>query len=169
MSENKVDNHVPTDTDASRLRLERRRDGQIWLLRDGHDDIAVRARPCFPWTHPGRYVTLRDADDKELILVHDLGELADDARRLVEEALAEVGFVLEITRVLSLQSEFEIRNWKVETRQGPFIFQTKLDDWPHELPDGGALIRDVAGNLFLIPDPHTLDAASRKLLWAFVD
>ncbi len=169
MSKNEPENRAPTDTDLSRLRLERRRDGQIWLLRDGHDDVAVRARPCFPWTHPGRYVSLRDADDSELILVHDLGELAADARRLVQEALVEVGFVLEITRVLSLESEFEIRNWKVETRQGPFTFQTKLDDWPHELPGGGALIRDVAGNLFLIPDPAALDAHSRKLLWAFVD
>jgi len=30
------------------------------------------------------------------------------------------------------------------------------------------VLRDVAGNLFLIPDPKTLDSQSRKLLWPFV-
>ena len=169
MSETKPENIASTDTDLSRLRLERRHDGQLWLLRDGQDGIAVHARPCFPWTHPGRYVSLRDPDDKELMLIHDLGQLPDDARRLVVEALAEVGFVLEITRVLSLQSEYEIRNWKVETRQGPATFQSKLDEWPHELSEGGLLIRDIADNLFVIPEPGALDAHSRKLLWAFVD
>jgi len=169
MSETKPEKKTPTDTDVSRLQLERRHDGQLWLLRDGHDGTAVRARPCFPWTHPGRYVSLRDSDDKELVLIHDLDESPDEARRLVVEALAEVGFVLEITRVLSLQNEFEIRNWKVETRQGPSTFQTKLDDWPHKLAEGGLLIRDVADNLFVIPEPGALDAHSRKLLWAFVD
>ena len=169
MSETKPENSTPTDTDLSSLRLERRDDGQLWLLRDGDDGTAVHARPCFPWTHPGRYVSLRDLDDKELMLIHDLGELPGEARRLVVEALAEVGFVLEITRVLSLQSEYEIRNWKVETRQGPFTVQTKLDDWPHKLPKGGLLIRDVADTLFVIPAPGALDAHSRKLLWVFVD
>ena len=65
-------------------------------------------------------------------------------------------------------TEIEIRNWQVETKQGPCTFQTKLDDWPHPLGDGTFVLRDVAGNLFLIPDPATLDARSRKLLWPFV-
>jgi len=169
MSETRTGNHTRPEPDSSRLNLERRSDGQIWAVRDDADAVAVKVRPCFPWTHTGGYVSLRDADDNELALVPDLGELDDDVRGLIEEALAEIGFVMEITHVESLESEFEIRNWKVETRQGPFTFQTKLDDWPHALDDGGLLIRDVAANLFLIPDPHALDAHSQKLLYPFVD
>jgi hypothetical protein len=37
------------------------------------------------------------------------------------------------------------------------------------LPKGGLLIRDVAGDLYRLPDPKTLDRKSRELLWAFVD
>ena len=168
MSEKRTEGPAPRNTDVSRLKLERRPDGQIWTWRDG-GDVVVQALPYFPWTYTGRYVSLRDADGKELVMIRELGELDEDVRRLVEEALAETGFVLEITRVESVQTEYEIRNWKVQTRQGPFTFQTKLDDWPHLLPDGGVLFRDVAGNLFRVRDPHALDAASRKLIWPFVD
>ena len=48
-------------------------------------------------------------------------------------------------------------------------FQTKLDDWPRELPGGGLLIGDVAGDLYQIANRDDLDEKSRKLLWAFAD
>jgi hypothetical protein len=37
------------------------------------------------------------------------------------------------------------------------------------MPGGGLLIRDVAGDLFFIADPRTLDRRSQKLLWAYID
>jgi hypothetical protein len=49
------------------------------------------------------------------------------------------------------------------------VFQTRLDDWPRELPGGDILIRDVAGDLYHVPDPEALDQRSQELLWAFVD
>jgi hypothetical protein len=87
----------------------------------------------------------------------------------LEQALAEAGFVLEVTRVLDIEEEVEIRQWTVETRQGPRSFQTHLDDWPRGLPNGGILIRDVAGDLYRLASPATMDKQSRELLWAFVD
>ena len=72
-------------------------------------------------------------------------------------------------RIESVDEEVEIRIWKVRTRQGPRSFQTRLDDWPREVPGGGFLIRDVAGDLYHVADPRGLDEASRALLWAFVE
>ena len=132
------------------------------------DGVAVRIAPCFPWSRTHQYISVRTSDGKELALIPSLDALADETRRLVEAALAEIGFVLEMTQVLEIRTEVEIRNWRVETKQGPCTFQTKLDEWPHPLDDGTFVLRDVAGNLFLIPDPATLDARSRKLLWPFV-
>jgi hypothetical protein len=87
----------------------------------------------------------------------------------IEQALAEAGFVLEVTRVLEIDEEVEIRQWTVETRQGRRSFQTHLDDWPRTLPNGGILIRDVAGDLYRFTAPAAMDRKSRELLWAFVD
>jgi len=99
--------------------------------------------------------------------VADVRELDAASRAALERALAEAGFVLEVERVTSIEEEFELREWQVQTRQGPRSFQTRLDDWPRQTPGGGLLVRDVAGDLYHVPDPETLDAQSRKLLWAF--
>lgn len=48
-----------------------------------------------------------------------------------------------------MEEEVEAFAWTVATRQGPRRFQTRLDDWPSELPGGGLLIRDLA-----VPDPR---------------
>ncbi len=85
------------------------------------------------------------------------------------QALAEAGFLLEIVRIDDIDEEVEIRYWKVETRQGPRSFQTRLDAWPRRVPGGGVLIRDVAGDLYYVADPESLDKRSRELLWVFVD
>ena len=150
------------------LALERRADGRLWAVR-GEAERAVWVRRCFPWSAPARLLSLRDDDDTEFALVGDPGELDAASRRVLEEALVAAGFVFEVTRVTAIDEEVEIRHWQVETRQGPRAFQTRLDEWPRQLPQGGFLIRDVAGDLYRLPQPGGLDRGSRALLWAFVD
>ena len=143
-------------------------DGRLFAIVGG-EAVAVRLRQCFPWSEPNRHLSLRDEDDEEVALVEDPASLAPESRHALEQAVAEAGFVLEVTRVLSIEEEVEIRQWKVETRQGPRSFQTHLDDWPRTLPMGGLLIRDVGGDLYLLAAPGELDRRSKELLWAFVD
>jgi len=150
------------------LRLERRADGRVWAIR-GDAERAVWVRRCFPWSEPGRFLSLRDDDEEEFALVADVGELDAASRRVLEESLLAAGFVFEVTRVLAIDEEVEIRHWRVETRQGSRSFQTRLDDWPRMLPHGGLLVRDVAGDLYHLAEPQALDKKSRALLWAFVD
>jgi uncharacterized protein DUF1854 len=150
------------------LTLERRPDGLLWAVR-GEEERAVRVRRCFPWSEPGRWLSLRDEDEEEVALVRDPGELDTASRGALEEALAVAGFVFNVTRVLAIEEEVEIRHWRVETRQGARSFQTRLEDWPRTLPEGGLLVRDVAGDLYHFTRPGGLDRKSRALLWAFVD
>lgn len=158
----------PPTRSSTALTLERRADGQLWAARDGVER-AVTVRRCFPWSEPGRFVSLRDHEDEELALVADAAALDRESRHALEEAMVEAGFVLEVTRVLGIEEEVEIRRWHVHTRQGPRRFVTRLDDWPRALPGGGLLLRDVAGDLYHLADPSRLDRESRELLWAFVD
>jgi hypothetical protein len=150
------------------LTLERRDDGRLWAIR-GNEERSVWVRRCFPWSQPTRFISLRDSEEHEFALVREPGELSYESRSVLEGALVEAGFVLKIVRVLKVDEEVEIRNWKVETEQGPRSFQTRLDDWPRQMPGGGILIRDVAGDLYYVAEPNELDAKSRALLWAFVD
>ena len=150
------------------LELWRGDDGQLWA-RDGHNSTPVRVVRCFPWSEPSRYLSLRDGEDEEVALVRDLSDLGPTSRRALTFALLEAGFVLDVQAVEEVEEEIEIRTFRVQTRQGPRRFQTLRDEWPRELPGGGLLIRDVAGDLYLIRDPKVLDAKSRRLLWAVAD
>lgn len=156
------------DLEQGQLKLEKRADGQLWASMDG-SQRAVRVHRCFPWSEPGRFLSLRDNDNEEFVLVATLDDLESESRRVLERAIVEAGFVLEVTRIHDIDEEVEIRTWKVETRQGPRSFQTKLDDWPTEVPGGGIVIRDVSGDLYYVADPSGLDEKSRSWLWAFVD
>ena len=153
---------------SDRVVLERRMDGQLWATARGEERPVV-VRRCFPWSEPQDFISLRDLDENEFALIRAPTELDAASRNALEDALAEAGFVLEIVAIESVTEEIEIRHWKVETVQGPRSFQTQLDDWPRTVPSGGTLIRDVAGDLYYIKDPSSLDKKSRVLLWAFVD
>lgn len=160
------------------LKLREQGEGELIPLRTSTDGrllammqsgaIAVRVRQCFPWSEPHRHLSLRDSEDREVMYVDDPAALAETSRHALERAVAEAGFVLEVTRVVSIEEEVEIRQWTVETRHGERSFQTHLDDWPRVLPNGAILIRDVGGDLYRIVVPE-MDRGSRELLWAFVD
>jgi hypothetical protein len=159
---------VSSDEERSALSLEIDESGQLFVVADD-SPVPVRVRQCFPWSEPHRHLSLRDASDREVAIVDDPATLDDVSRGAIERALGIAGFVLEVTRVVEIDEEVEIRQWSVETTSGSRSFQTHLDDWPRALPDGGLLIRDVAGDLYKLGAPQTLDRKSRDVLWAFVD
>ena len=153
--------------DQERIPLRTSPDGRLMAMSE-RGPIPVRVRQCFPWSEPHRHLSLRDGEDREVLYVDDPAELSDASRGALERAAAEAGFVLEVTRVLSIDEEVEIRQWTVETRHGHRAFQTHLDDWPRVLPNGAILIRDVGGDLYRIV-VTSMDKRSRDLLWAYVD
>lgn len=155
-------------SDPPSIRLRRDSHGRLFLL-DGHRNLPVRARPCFPWTSPDRFISLRDAEDHEVALVEDAGRLDDDSRAALAASAGETRFVFVIERIVRVDKEHELRTWQVETARGPRRFQTKLDDWPRALETGGWLIRDVAGDLFLVRELESLDKPSRAILSGFID
>lgn len=151
-----------------KVRLEQRSDGQLWYVK-GEQSIAVTVKPCFPWTQPGKYISLRNKEDKEVMLINDVSMLDTESQQALELALLDVGFVLEIEGVDKIEEDFELVNWIVRTRQGKCQFQTKRDDWPRTIPGGGILIKDVGRNLFYIESMQKLDQRSRKILRVYAD
>lgn len=139
----------------------------LWLDRGG---ASVRVRPvrCFPWSSPDVLISLRDEADREQHLVQRLTDLDATSRAALATALESAGFVLEVCGIESIEDDGELRVWRTQTRHGPRTFQTRLDEWPWASPDGGHLVRDLAGDLFRLPPAETLDVRSREWLWAYV-
>ncbi|NNM32463.1 MAG: DUF1854 domain-containing protein [Gemmatimonadetes bacterium] len=150
------------------LTLEESRDGRLWLCRPG-GRTPVSARPCFPWSAPERHVSLRDEEGQELAMVEDPSVLDGASQAALETALGKAGFLLRVTRIRDVDDEVEIRHWKVDTEQGPRSFQTALDIWPREMPGGGFVVEDVAGDLYYVDRPGSLDRKSRQFLWAYAE
>jgi Domain of unknown function (DUF1854) len=140
--------------------------GQL-LLRSQTGSIPVRPVACFPWSEPNNYISLRNEAGMEVGFIDSTTELDDSSRTALETTLRQTRFVFEVTAIEKVEDEFELRTWSVTTHQGPRSFQTKLDDWPRTLENGGIIIRDLSGDLYHIEDPTVLDSASQKLIWAF--
>jgi hypothetical protein len=124
---------------------------------------------CFPWTAPDRFFSLRDAEGQEVAYVPDPARLEAESRRALDGVLVLPGFTFEITRFREIKTDFELRVWKVGTRQGDREFQTELDTWPDPLPGGGWILRDVTRDLYRIPPLDQLDLESRRKFAAFVE
>jgi hypothetical protein len=142
-------------------------DSCLWLRR-GDAKVAVRAVRCFPWSQPGRLISLRDEQGIEHHLVEDLDELEPSSRQALVRALGPAGFVLEIEAVESIEEDYELRVWRTRTRHGLRTFQTALDTWPWPAPAGGHFVQDIAGDLYRLPPLAELDPASRQRLFAYV-
>lgn len=98
----------PESSPGTQLRLAHRADGQLWAVGDG-EERAVRVRRAFPWSEPGRFISLRDATDREFALVAEPASLDPGSRRALEAALAAAGFVFVVTAVHEIEEEVEIR------------------------------------------------------------
>ena len=158
--------HSKMDRAGERLVLERSADGRLMAAGTRH---VVHVGRCFPWSEPMSYLSLRDDEGNEIALVRHPSDLEAASRCALEDALAEADFIFDVTGVIAIEEEVELRHWSVRTRQGDRTFQTRLDDWPRPLPGGGLIIRDVTGDLYRLGHPRTMDRRSRSLLWAFVD
>lgn len=153
---------------ASSPQLQRAPNGRLLLLQED-GPVPVDLRRCFPWAAPSAWISLRDKEGAEKLLVRDLADLDPASRACLEAELADSGMTFAITTVLECRKELELRCWEVDTHQGHRSFQTELDEWPRSLPGGGVLIRDICGDLYTVADPEALDPKSRKLLDALLD
>lgn len=149
--------------------IERLADGRLRVHHGTEAPRYASVQRCFPWSEPDQYISLRSEDGEEITLINSLDSLDPDSRKAVQAALSEAGFVFNVQRIHAIDTEFEIRVWHVTASQGTMRFQTQLDEWPRISRDGSLLLRDVAGNLIRFPQPETLDAASRKLLWSYLE
>ena len=84
-------------------------------------------------------------------------------------AVQQETFCFQVTDIELIEDEFELRHWKVKTRQGARQFQTELSAWPRSLPNGSHMVQDVYGDLYMIPPVEQLPPAAREIIWSYID
>ena len=153
--------------------LRRRSDARLVLTRKddkgGGYETPVQVVCCFPWSRPQEYVSIRDDDGRELLLIESLTELEESQSRLVEDELAFRNFLTRITRIHAITRQMELYHWSVATSAGARSFLTRKHERPRHLDNGEAIIKDVYNDIYHIPKPKGLDAKSLRLLWVYLD
>ena len=157
----------PQELEKKFMYLWRDQAGRLMCKTGEEDAVGVHLRPCFPWTAPKEYLSLRDDANREIVLIDNIDQLANKNREAIEAALADVRFTFNVISILSIEKDFQLNVWKVRTEQGDRIFQTKVDNWPVSMEDGSIIISDLSNDLYRISDPENLDKKSARLLWAY--
>lgn len=148
-----------------RISLERDAWGRLVLAwPDGRRQVGVRAVRGFPLTAPHEGIALCDEEGTELVWVADLYSVCDDVRRRLQEELARSEFVPVVERILQVSAGAEATEWEVQTDRGRVQFALRGDDDVRRLGDGRALIVDIHGIRYLVPDARSLDPTSRRTL-----
>jgi len=127
------------------------------------DDVTdVRVRRAFPWSEPSAFVSIRDAEGKELLLIDSLEPLDDRRRSVIERALGDASFIPRITAVQDVDVRFGYQQWKVKTDRGPAEFRVQEREDIRFLPDGRFRIKDADGTVYELVRLDELDEASRR-------
>lgn len=150
------------------MKIWRNKQGFLTTLY-GEKEIELHIKQCFPWSNPGKFLSLRDKDDNEIILIEDLDDCSLDIKKLIEEELKFSQFILTIESIEDIEEDVELRRYNVMTTQGPRIFQTKLEDWPELLSNGEILIEDLSGDIFKIEDISKLKNEDREKIEPYIN
>jgi hypothetical protein len=141
--------------------------GRLVLNRAGHSHVGVAPVRAFPLTAPDGALAIVDAEGYELAWIDALDALSSQARRLVEEELAQREFVPEIRQLMGVSSFGTPSTWRVETDRGPTSFVLKGEEDIRRLGDG-LLITGSDGVAYRVRQLAALDRASRRLLERFL-
>ena len=162
----KTDERQKRELDPEMIRLRRSARGHLVLQPDADTDPIepVRVVRCFPWSLRDRFVSIRDKDGNEVVLLKDLETIEGQTHRLVEEELASQDFIPHIEAVESVDDRMQAMTWQVRTDRGPIELQIKSTDDVRQLDDQRIAIKDHAGGMFEIVDLGALDPRSQRLV-----
>lgn len=126
--------------------------------------LRIKAKRCFPFTFPAKYISIRDGNDEEIGIIADLSELSKEYRHWIEEDL-EIRYFTPLVKSIGLiRHRFGGVEWHVDTDCGPKRLITKsVHDTMTEVEIGRYVITDVDGNRYEI-FANDLDEASAARL-----
>lgn len=143
--------------------------GQL-RARDANGQLTDNVRPVrlFPLTVPNKWIALFSSSGVEIACIEDPAELSESSRTTLETELERREFVPKIERIVWTSGNSEPCEWKVVTDRGNTSFILKDEKDVRRLTETSVLILDSHGIRYLIPNRHTLDNFSRRVVEWYV-
>jgi uncharacterized protein DUF1854 len=159
---------TPNGCRPAEFRLHRDVAGRLVLTdRRGIAHVGVEPVRTFPISDPDRLIAILDDRGRELTCIDDLAAVPPEVGGLIREELADREFLPRVERVVRVNGSKEPHEWDVITDRGPARFLMREDDI-RRLGPTRAILVDMHGVRYYIPDSRQLDAKSRRILTQFL-
>ena len=129
----------------------------------------VTLKKCFPWTEGASFFSVRNTKDEEVAFIGKMSELDKKDYQAIAKYFKSTQTQFKIKKVKSVEEEYDLRLFEVETQFGIRNFQMKADDWPIVLSKGKILLFDLSGDFYVIDDLNDLTAKEQKIINYLVD
>ena len=154
--------------DPKTLRLFRTDDSDSTVRLTIQDDRSwreVRVARAFPFSDPNRYIGLRDGDDKDIGILTKLDDLDTESNKIIADELERRYFTPRVERVLSVEEQFGVVTWEVETDRGTRRFLVRnLRDNSFPLGPNRLMVTDTDGNRYEFADVRTMGPKAYAVL-----
>jgi ATP-binding cassette subfamily B protein len=135
---------------------------------EGQVYAGVRAVLALPVTHPRGFVSLRYADadggEEEVGMVRALEEWPAAEQALLEQALAQQYFIRSITGIESIEHQYGLLTFRVQTDRGPARFVMRHSQGQaQDYGPRGKLLVDVDDNRYVVGDVQALPRRQQTL------
>lgn len=128
-------------------------------------EVEQRAFLCrqFPFELLWEFISVMDEEQNEIGIIRNLDLFFGEERELLMTELCRRYYSPVIKRIISMKERYGFSYWKVETEEGEVSF-TLHDTFRSiiRVSESRAILFDVDGNRFEIPDVGALDRKSLK-------
>jgi hypothetical protein len=145
--------------------------GGLRMEREGEEGAGERVAVfrLFPLSEPEQWISVVDAEGRELGIVRHLRRLDRASQEAVREELRRRYVVAQVRRIVSCTERFDMVELVVDTDRGRrrFVARNLREHIKQPTPER-ILLTDIDGNRYDIPDYGALDAKSRALIERYI-
>ena len=138
------------------------KNGFLYIKTEAGEERAVLCRQ-FPFEMLWEFISVLDEEQNEIGIIRRMDLYEGEERELLKRELERRYYSPVIKRIVSMKERYGFSYWKVETPEGEMAF-TLHDTFKSiiRVSESRAILMDVNGNRFEIPDVHQLDRKSLK-------
>ena len=129
----------------------------------GTEYLDVRPQRMFPITDPDGFISISDAQGKELFCIAGIEELPPESREIILHEMKRCMFTPSILQITGSIPFGEYVRFFVETDRGETDMTVDTGDI-YRLSENRILMKDVNGIRYLIPDWRKMSSHSRRIL-----
>lgn len=130
-------------------------------------DEKVLLKQCFPQSNPEKFILVQKENGEEIFILDNIKDLEISSYMAIQEKITNQGFQFEITKIFSIDEEYGIRNWSVETASGKRTFQTSIQEWPKRR-ESLVVVTDLNADIYQV-DLTKLERTSLEIIGTYVD